>query len=443
MRKRIVFWVLVAGLLVAGLAIYISRGAQPLSPPIAFANGKVYWIEGISYGTNHQIGRNAWWNVPLRKVLPYSVIRYLTPDRPQSQDASETPSLVIWLYARNAKTGKYVDSQGMLASFVDDRGDVYPATSTACGSFEGNLVRQTFKFSAFPRRQPVLTFHLAARKSDQDYTVSLKNPAPLAPEEHWTSEPMPATHTTNGLQITLAALALHTNGGPKTFWEPLSRHWHPVFKLVQNGQPATGWAEPEWEAEDPAGNRGRTLGLREPIQKFHVITRPLPEAIAEDSPDRWQLPAVAPPEPASRALAQTHRNLRGANVEVIGLFPPGDYTFSEGQLTNMPGGKMMANGGWVGTREQIQVGVWRQWSDYGNATNYILFVRFSPTNRETRLAARRRGGSPEDPWLSPNEGPDNIMAFDVAPPPKGKRVALDLVVLTPVQTQFTVQAPQP
>ena len=143
-------------------------------------------------------------------------------------------------------------------------------------------------------------------------------------------------------------------------WEPLSLHWQPVLSLREGGEPATNWTTPEWEAEDATGNCGQTLGLHEPMLKFAATTYPQPEAITNKS-RRWRLPVVSLPTAPRGLQWNTNRVLRDASITVIGLFPPGAYTFSQGQLSDPP--SPVGGRGWTGLGRPVSA---RQMAELGH-----------------------------------------------------------------------------
>ena len=446
MLGRLRFWRLtVAAVLitVAALLAFFSRRTKEFYPPLLFLNGKVFKVEAVTFDTNHVLGLNDWWNVPLRKVLPEAVLRHLTPERGQSRVTTANPALVVWAYARNAATGKYVDCQGMLAFFTDDRGDVYPSTGRSHASFGGGFNRQALIFEVFPRRQQSLSLHLSPWQAKEGLTVTIRNPAPTPSEAVWTPESYPTVHEVKGVQITLASLAIQTNGGPEVYWEPVSRHWKPVLKLTQEDQPALGWETPEWEAEDPTGNRGQTLGLHESTMRFTVTAWPRPEAVKSSASARWEFPFVDLPNTAKGVEWQTHRSLGDASVYLFGLFPPGTYTFSQGLLTNPPTGTVTSVGGWVGTSKQIKPGQWLHWHHYGNPTNYLVFLRFQPANPAQRVAVALRNEQGQIVWAQSQDSKDNILPFGFNLPSGTKKVALEIVLLEAIKTRFVVKPPLP
>jgi hypothetical protein len=435
--------VLLMAMIVAGAGIVLTLLVKLLAPGTAeqrqvrLSDGRLFRIEAVTFGTNHVVGWGDGWLVPLRKILPSAAVQFLTPTRGQSRQATDYPTLVVWVHARDA-SGKYVDCQGVRASFVDDLGDVYPANSYAHGAFSKGFNRQAYLFHVFPRGSAQLKLQLSPWRSEKTSTLVIANPCKRTPVAVWTPETLPATRRVEEVEFRLASLAVQTNGGSQREWEPLSLHWQPVFSLSAGGEPATNWTTPEWEGEDATGNRGQTLGLHEPMLKFIATTYPKPEAVTDEA-RRWRLPVVNLPTAPQGFQWHTNRVLRDASVTVIGLFPPGAYTFSQGQLTNPP--SPMWGNGWVGLSQQVAPGRWRKWDTFGT-TNYTAFLRWPVGKAEQRLAVGLRDRQGRVSWTQcrRSEGAGGVFAlvFDT-PLEAAQEVGLEVVLLEPLHAEFVVR----
>jgi hypothetical protein len=407
---------------------------------VRLSDGRLFRVEAVTFGTNHVVGWGDGWLVPLRKILPSAAVQFLTPTRGQSRQTTDSPTLVVWVHARDA-SGKYVDCQGVRASFVDDQGDVYPVNSYDNGSFSKGFGREAYLFQVFPRRSAQLKLQLAPWRSEKTSTLLIANPCRRTAVAAWTPETLPAIRRVEQVEFRLESLAIQTNGGPQSAWEPLGLHWRPVFSLSAGGAAATNWTTPEWQAEDATGNRGQTLGLHEPMLKFIATTYPQPEAV-NDEARRWRLPMVRLPTSPQGVQWNTNRVLRDASVTVIGLFPPGAYTFSQGQLTNPPspvGGRGW--NGWTGLSQQVAPGRWRKWATFGT-TNYTVFLRWPVSNAGQRLAVGLRDRQGPVSWTQCNgsEGADGVfaLAFDT-PLEAAQDVGLEMVLLEPLRAEFVVR----
>ena len=438
MRKRVLLSATAGVILISLTAALIFWGRNE-SKEVRLADGRLFRIEAVTFGTNHVVGRGDGWLFPLRKILPTSVIQFLTPTRGQSRQNCDRPALIVWVHAYDTSKGQYVDCQGVQAAFVDEQGDVYPANGSAHGSFFGGFNRQANIFYVFPRRPAKLKLQLTPWRSDQSSVVEISNPARQTDVAGWTPEDIPATHQIGNLEITLDSLVIKTNGGPTRHWEPTSRHWQPVLKLTPAGA-STDWEPPEWIAEDTTGNRGQTLALHEPLLKFTATTRPKPDALLSGT-NQWRLPLVSLPTTPLGIQWNTNRLWHDMSITVIGLFPPGAYTFTQGQLTNAPG-RTAANQGWTGLSKQVAPGRWQHWQTF-TTTNYVAYVRRTVSSPEQRLAVALRDEAGRASWgqCTTSEERDAILPFAFNVQPGTQPVALDIVLLEPVQTQFVVKPP--
>ena len=439
--------VLLVAMTVAGVGIVLASLVKLMVPGTAgqrqvlLSDGRLFRLEAVTFGTNHVVGWNDWWLVPLRKVLPKSAIEFLSPTKGQSRQTTDSPALVVWVHARDAATGKYVDCQGVRASFVDEQGDVYPANGYAHGSFPKGFSREAYTFKVFPRRSAKLELQLAPWRSKETSTLLIPNPCSRTPVGVWIAEALPATRQVGEIAFGLESLAIQTNGGPQQEWEPLSLHWRPVFRLDVGGHPATNWETPEWEAEDATGNRGQTLGLHEPMLGFIATTYPKPGAVSDEA-KRWQLPVGRLPTPPQGFRWNTNRVVSGTSLTVIGLFPPGAYTFSQGQLTNPPSVASSMRG-WTGLSKQVFPGRWQHWATHG-ATNYTAFLRRTGGKAEQRVAVGLRyklGQVSSTQWGRCEEGGEvSAFVFDT-PLEEAQEVGLEVLLLEPLHAEFVVRPP--
>ncbi len=441
-RNRSCLLFLVVGGLILLSAVSLSLLPRRVQTEVRLADGRVFRIEAVTFGTNHAVGPGDGWLVPLRKVLPARVIRFITPRRGRSQQTTDRPALAVWVYALDAAKEKYVDCQGVQATLVDEHGDAYPANWSSHGSFSGGFNRQAHVFQVFPRRPAKLELRLKPWRAAESSAVEIRNPASRTDAASWTPEGIPATHQVGDLKFTLESLVIQTNGGPTRYWEPDSRHWQPVLKLTEQGQPATNWEPPEWAAEDGTGNRGKTLGLHEPILRFIATSRPKPDAVTDEA-KRWRLPQVNLPTTTNGMQWNTNRALAAVSTTVLGLFPPGAYTFSQGQLTNAPG-PTAANFGWTGMSKQISPGKLQHWQTH-RTTNYTAYVRRVVAKPEQQIAVGLRDEQGRTTWGQSSAGDEQrglfAFAFDLSP--GTQQVTLVVVVLEPAQVEFVVKPHNP
>src|SRR5690348_17094046 len=212
MLKRVLVLVGIV-LLVTWLVMLVVRGSVD-EKQVLLSDGRLFRIEAVTFGTNHVVGWNDWWLVPLRKILPNSALQFLTPTKGQSRQATDRPALVVWMYAQDAN-GKYVDCQRVRASFVDEQGDVYPANTTAHGAFATGFSRQANIFYVFPRRSAQLKLQLSPFRSAETSAVLIPNPCRQTHIADWTAETLPARRRVGDVELRLESLAVRTNGGPQ------------------------------------------------------------------------------------------------------------------------------------------------------------------------------------------------------------------------------------
>ena len=114
---------------------------------VRLSDGRLFRVEAVTFGTNHVVGWGDGWLVPLRKILPSAAVQFLTPTRGQSRQTTDSPTLVVWVHARDA-SGKYVDCQGVRASLTT-KVTFIPLIVTTMVRFPRALVgrRTYFKFS--------------------------------------------------------------------------------------------------------------------------------------------------------------------------------------------------------------------------------------------------------------------------------------------------------
>lgn len=437
MWKRIIFGLGVTVVLV--LLIVLAVRGHYTEQVVRLSDGRVFHIEAVTYGTQHVVGWNDWWNVPLRKILPNSAIQFLTPAKGQSRQTTATPALIIWVYARDAATSRYVDCQGVRAALVDESGDVYPANGLAHGAFSKGFNRQAYTFEVFPRSAATLKLQLEPRRSREPSTILIPNPGRAASSNSLKPEALPVTRKVENLDFTLESLTIQTNGGPGREWEALSLHWAPVFSLKEGFKPATNWESPEWVAEDSLGNRGQTLGLHQPVLKFIGTVYPKPEAVTDET-RIWRLPVARLPTTTNGIQWNTNIVVRGRSITVFGLFPPGSYTFSEGQLTNLPSGSMSGNG-WTGLSQQVFPGKWKSWATHGS-THYTVFLRSSGGKADQRVAVglrRKQTQGAQTVWTESKSSGDNVRAYVFEEPiDDAQEVELEVILLEPVHAEFVV-----
>ncbi len=436
----------------AYLALWFGRPVQSGAVVSArLADGRIFHLEKVSYGTRHSIGQRDYIN-PLFPWLPSKLRRFVAPKRGEFPIVTPQPELIVWVDATDAATGKDVDCQRVRLEFVDRQGELWPAQTSACTwdfNLNGAYDRVAHGFTSFPRDEPTLTLRVRPWKSNAFTQLEFKNPCYTAPAA-WKGLPLPQRQETNGLQIVLHHLTLATNGGPDAYWATPSRYWNPSWQILRNGVPAAGWDDAEWEAEDPLGNRGQTPNVRQPVLRlsatFHPSATNLEAAVLVATLPTINLASFA------TNLWNVTNHFQSNDIVALGSFPPGTYVFCAGQFTNGNPGLGPVRGGapsgWV-AREQKD-GPNRVRKLHGHYTPFpVIYLRYKEDDSIGRFAVRLRGDQ-GDCWIAapePQKGPDeghpqrDIHPFMMSPPVGVKSVTPEIVCLIPVKASFLVSIP--
>lgn len=271
-------------------------------------------------------------------------------------------------------------------------------------------------------------------------TTKLKNPHVTKPT-NWTGDLPPQTNSAGRLDIVLSELKLVTS--EEKYWQASTRYYEPVWNLYQYGSSAAGWDEPEWSAEDPTGNRGQQLCPHWPALRFSITVYPLatnhdaavlilelPKIDLSTLTNRvwWNLPIDQPP----------------IEIFAMGVCPSGTQVFSEGSPdTNGPimgpvrGG---APSGWTGRSQRVTPVRLVQW--HGHYTPVpTIYLRIENLEGPKRLAVRLRDEQGRS-WIAEPEPQgicDGIHPFLIKVPEDVTSVTPEVVLLEPVQAEFTVQ----
>ena len=117
--------VVLAALVVAGLVLLKSR-QEP--KPIAegdLGDGRIFVIEGVSFGTHHQAGTGSPILEKLGTWAPRKVRELLEPKVPKTTIERDEPALVIWVSALDDTFRTNVDCQGVRMELRDSTGMAY------------------------------------------------------------------------------------------------------------------------------------------------------------------------------------------------------------------------------------------------------------------------------------------------------------------------------
>jgi hypothetical protein len=415
---------------------------------VDLGDGRILQIEGVSYGSSHRVG-NARSELigRFQPWLPRKLMGLLEPKYPQSTiDHLDRPALVVWVNAINPTTRLNVDCQGIRVELMSEQGDLFPSeTSSWFGG--SHFWRVGHVFYAFPRSERSLTMLVTTWKNNQTRRVEFSNPYVAQPAV-WLGDALPKQKEFGAFSIVLAQLKLTTDGSAQIkYWETKSVYWEPVWELRRGEKKVDGWDAPTWIAEDPMGNKSQQLGVHQPILRFSAAFYPSPT-----NTEAAQLIATLPevvltnPQPILRWSQKIHF---GTNeISVLGFFPAGNYVFSDGILLTNPAVTMGAvrggaPSGWTGQSMMVSPIKKKYYHGHYSTANSIIYLRAPALGAKARLAVRLRDerGACWTTELEPQGTPDGIHAYLVNLPPETRRVVPELVVLKPVEAEFTVKVP--
>jgi hypothetical protein len=353
----------------------------------------------------------------------------------------ERPALVVWVTAINPRARTNVDCQAIRTEFVNKDGELLgEETHNWFGS--ANFWRVGHVFYTYPRDEPTFTFQVTPWRTNSSSVLKFANLQVCKPRD-WTGISVPQTNKSAGFELVLASLVIRTNGGPKSYWQTPTHYWDPVWDLQREGRSVTGWQAPEWLAEDPLGNRGKFLGVHQPVLRFSATVYP-------DTTNTASAIVLATLPKVVLAALKTnvwwnHNCRAGTNeVVVMGICTAGTHGFSDGKCdSSFPVGigstvRGGAPSGWMGQRQRInpmQVKV--QDSHYTPVPT--VYVSAPGLHDPLRLGLRLRDTNgvlcAAEPELQGS--PQGIHAFLV--PTNVTEVVPELVLLKPVEAEFFVR----
>jgi hypothetical protein len=342
-----------------------------------------------------------------------------------------------------------VDCQNIRVEIIDRHGDLFESQRHWFG-LNNTFSRVGRVFFAFPRDEKKLTIQVVTWKNPHTNLFEIINPCVTQPAA-WTGEPLPQTRQVGGTEIVLAELQKRTNGGADPgkwkYWETPYIYWYPVWELRRNGEKLNGWETPEWTAEDPLGNKGQHLDVHQSVLRF--FTTIYPKATnADEAQVIATLPQITLTNSQSIQWWNQKVSLQTNEILALGLFPPGSYGFSNGVFVTNAGGMRTVGGGaptgWTSRRLAVTpLKMQTLYTHYSN-TNYIIYLRVPETDSNYKLAMRLRDEQGRF-WLAklePQGTPGGIFPFIMNLPPEVQTVTPELVVLKPIEAQFTVKVPE-
>jgi hypothetical protein len=424
--------------------VWTARPKPPLQLPLA--DGRIFQIEGVTYGKKHSIGEPALIYEHFRPWLPHGIRQWLEPKYPKSTITTDRPSLVVWVNALDPKGGTNIDCQGVRVEFVDSHGQIFAAETS---SWHGG---QTFWrvghiFYVYPRDEAELNLQIVPWRTNLASNIKIGNPNVVRAVQ-WTGKPLPQAKTIGEVELELAQITLQTNGEGKRYWKSQVPYWEPIWKFRKDGKELSGWAEPEWIAEDPLGNRGNFLGTHQPVLRFLATVYPKADNLAA-------APAIATLPPIN--LSQLNTNIwwnttctAGTNTIVaMGVCPPGVHAFMDGQYdTNSPSGMSAVRGGaksgWTGQSWRatpLQV----KYKNGHYTPDATIYIRAPDLKEPARLAVRLKDsdGKYWEAEPEPQGSPQGIHPFMLRVPTNITMVIPEIVLLKPMQADFLVSISWP
>jgi len=412
---------------------------------VAVDDGRIIVVEAVTYGTNHVVGSKSVLVEHLGPWMPDAVRDMLSPKLPQTSIDTAPGTLVVWLNAVNPNTRAWVDCQGLRLEFVDEHGDLWGTKTSSWHSFGNKFYRIAHIFEAYPRAATNLTLRITPRRSGGTFTISVPNPH-VAKAANWSGDPLPVRTVKDSFEIVLQDLEPRTGGGSEKPWETPAKYWQPEWKFLSGGKPVEGWHEPVWTASDPVGNRGQFLGVHQPVIRYSVEM--IPKATNTSA---TEVIAVLPS--SSLGLGVPNRlwlrtNLvSGVEVTAIGLMTTLMNHFMEGEYQAVPelpigptqGG---APTGWVvGSKRVSPLKVITQFGHYSDRPT--IYLRCTDAVLAEKLGVRVQDDQGRI-WPTTRETEsiaDGIIPFMLDVPSDVTNVVPEIVLLKPVEAQFTVRTP--
>jgi hypothetical protein len=430
-RLRILFVPLTfSGLLALLLLLLVG---QPY-PKAQLPGGPILKVEGASFGTHHRVGgrlhlRSPWLTPPSEMHLP-------------------RPALMVWLTAMDPLSGKPASLPQLQVWMTDSKGNSYSGRSVWGMTDSSGFQRSGYSFESFPRSERRLRLQLASVEDNTSVQIQIQNPSVRKPVQ-MVGKPLPQSTKVGPLEVVLSSLELQTNRYAFSKVAPPMRYWEPKWELRRAGKPEAGWEQPEWEAEDQLGNQGQFLGIHQPVLKFKAKLYPSPTNTAA-AVLLGKSPAAALGSLQSNVWWNTEVGYGSLKVKLLGIFPPGSYTFSEGRLLRAIYG--------TGLDQQSRDDVWsgsgrsrsmfrRRQIDYRHSPSLpTIYLTGLDSSEVERLSLRLRDDH-ERLWNTKlvHSRDGKVCACLVSLPPDVKSIVAEVVLLQPLQAEFVVatRAAQP
>lgn len=434
-----------AGVLVILIGVALTSVPKGPLAEVAVSDGRIIVIEAVTYGTNHAVGTRSLLVERFGPWLPRKLRDLLSPKVPETSINTQTDTLVVWLNALDPHSRTNIDCQKLRLEFEDQWGDLWAPPNSFWHAYENHFIRIGHTFEAYPRAAKELTLRITPWRSTNTVTVKFPNPNPVTPAI-WTGQPPPLRFITNNLEVVLADLRLQTNGGPDQHWETPARYWKPEWRLLFADVPASGWHEPEWEAFDPMGNRGQFLGIHQPALRY--FARFVPLATNElATASLATLTATTLAGNATNALWFKTNRVGGKEFVAIGLLTSTMNFFTDGEyqaVAPVPIGPTRggAKTGWVSSVRRVSpINVLTHRGHYADRPVIYLQCRDAELAKNLGVRVRDEQGRLWPTTREQQGNPDGILAFMLDGPPDAASVTPEIVLLKPVEAEFTVRTP--
>ena len=433
------------GITTALCLVIFQRPKPPIQ--IKLSDGRILQIEGVTYGTHHRMGKKSPLVERFGQWLPNSVNKALGSEQIEDKIDLEHPALVVWVNALDAAGKTNVDCQGIRVEFVSKEGDLF-GEETSHWIGHPNFYRVGHIFYCYPQDEHDLNWQVTSWKKfkgKKNEPVSAHFPNPhLVEPARWTGLPLPQSKTVGDIEIVLNKLMTQTNGqGKKSYYETPAQFFEPVWEFRQNDQPAHGWEKPEWIAEDAIGNRGQFLGIHSPTLKFFTTVYPKATNVAAASLI-MSLPKFDLTALNTNLWWNRKARVDGNEITVLGFFPPGTHTFSEGIYESSSASILGPGGGepsgWTGmSRRSNPFQVKNSHSHY--TPQPTIYIHVPRLNEPNRLAVRLHDDDGQFWVAKPEPGGtvDGIYPFLVELPKTVTNVVVEVVLLKPMQADFLVR----
>jgi len=443
LHKGVIGGALISLLVLAILAavFFMQRAAPPQKVPLA--DGRILQIEAVTFGTNHDVGMRSPIFDRLGPWLPSAFRKALEPKHPHSHVKTSHPALVVWVNATDAG-GKSVDPQAVRVEFDDEHGQIFGEEDRAWFGF-GNFSRVAHQFHVYPRDQHKLTIRLTPWRTNQSSVATIPNPRAQV-SAHWEGDPLPCHRRIANMDIVLDHLVLRTNQA--SYYETPTHYWEPAWEFRQEGAPAFGWDEPKWIAEDPLGNRGKFLGIHQPVLRYSATFYPSATNAAA-AVVIGRLPQIAMRAMQSNISWNTTFAYESTEVLALGVFPPGVNTFTCGVYDTNPAVTLTAVGGgapsgWTSISKRITPLKVQSW--HGHYTPVaVIYLKAPKLLADIRIGVRLLDNEGQY-WIAKPEPQgirDDVRPFLVELATETKFVTPEIVILKPVQGSFQVRTPSP